>query len=1406
MESSSSLSKIVYGFACSSCCDEQRIYKSLYLNPNSWYKHSSANLHFTRYGCQIRINDPTQPARQSNLCFIRLDPCANEKNCGQEVPNVDNVLLSNSNLAHFNLFKSHENVVNSKSLESRSKDGKKNISFFCKEVKIEEHLFNSDLRLVSGEFEFAQSVQDYFTKAITAFSTSGPEIQSLICGYPSQFAVSPALMKERLSFVVHFMFLLEKDEFILPEWELFDGWDCFIHFFLDEVSQGPIDSVDSPQLLLRKRVFYHMLHLELSFSFPKLIDLISTFKYFIFIARFIKFSSLVTERSEAQLQKLIAAEPVFNFAKILKLWKTCVKRLALLHGGAFIPQIFVFDNPNNPEQIVIGTCVYPSDLVGRMFQQALERFNSTFEKLCILLPFPGTDLNLVDPCSRINSDCIVDDFSHSGPFYRGNGSDETNRKNHDAFLHLLFESCSLLSSDSITLIENLMDDLFVICLTLLHVSCGSPGRVTDYSSLSFYGPARNLFFLQGHAFSVLANSKIEKMTQRSSALIVRSFPKEVSDIFAKLCIVIRPLQVCVKLLSLADNSLREKCIENSVLHSFLNRGGEPFANVDLIRYRLNKELLSLAKLCVVDGDSNNATMHIRIFRQLIAWTLNHRVVKGGMHILDNSLQTEINSACGRILRDLPLLHSLLVVNFVPEFARQGGRSEQAYYHNYGHNHLNIESNGRLVSSALISEGFAISKLAHLTLLSLNNEKIIPSSLSPSLMRKISFPSFENVFGNDFKFLMVGGSFDQKAFSSSYYDCIVHHKNALVIAPTGCGKTQITLKILLSASGNKIFIVILPSNVTIAQFIDRADTIQFGSALRLGDFVQSLSSSAVNAQSLLDPSCISSPFRILVCTPEALMQHSHFVNTRLLCFNLIESIIWDDCHDGGEKNSFRPAFNCVSSMFSSFDKKEDYGVFPSMICLSGSISYSEERSFLRNLFQPSFLSHHGVEEEPLLIRSGATIGNKHGWFLSLAAGDNLLERSLLYYVFNPSLVGDIIVFVPDDETGLKILSLLSHAPDQSSMVGGFFEKFLFVSRKAEQKSGGTLLSSVNAAMSHLNESNPNAKRSLLISTQICGPGADFCNVNTVIIFKFSFSVTSALQSGGRCGRNGKSGKVILICDPAAQDPMKDILWKDMCLRRSLSNYFDGIEISSALPANCNNCTFCLGENFHFLNNADFSTPKNDYSKRQEVVDNDYNITPFKKGKTAGEDNSLNVADAVNLSDSEVLVLALPYFGSPKFVSPLTFRFAKFLLHLKDHCLFAACNEKHSFFGECSLLPKKLCFGCGFFLDKATSPNGKWCLNGGRCAFYSPSKKDYICFSCFTHCTLKKAVCSANTAGSPRILFRLVLHLCHVGSIDFAKTWKQIFDYPKDVDRFQFFQNLFNEANAKCGGRLRVSLWN
>lgn len=1413
-----SKSKIVFGFACASCRDDEGQYSSLYLNSNSLLKHSSTTHHFDRLGCQVKLIDPSQPARQANLSFICLDPRATEKNCGEEVPDHDNngCVISESN-TKFHLFKTQENIALSKVADSRSKDGKKHISIFCKEEKIAESLVPFDLSSLFGNFPYESTVRAYFTKVFNAFSASGPDIQSLICSYKSEFAVSPALLKDRLQFAVYFMFLLDTKQFLftLPEWETLDSWACFIHFFLDEVPQGPVDSIDSPQLLLRKRVFYHMLHLEHSFSFSKLINLIATFKYFIFIARFIKFTDLPTEqRSEAMLQKIISAEPVFNFVKILKLWKSCAKRLSLLHGGAFLPQIFVFDNPNNPNQIVIGTCVYPSDLVGRMFQEGLQKFNLCFEKLCNLLPFPGSDLTLFDPCSRINSSCIIDDFSPVGPFYFCGDRNEINRTKHDSFVRLLFESCSgSVLASSAAQIESLIDELHVICLALFHISCGSPGRATDYSSLSFYGPARNLFFLQGHAFSVLRNSKIEKMTQRSASLIVRSFPKEVSDIFAKLLLVIRPIHVCVKLYLLANDSLlQEQFIENSVLHAFLNHGGEPFSNTNLLRYRLNKELASLAQKCVVVGDVNNVVMHIRIFRQLFAWTLNHRVVKGRLAILENSLQSEISNACGRFLSDLPLLHSLLIVNFVPEFARQGGRSEQAYYHNYGHNYLSIESNGCIVSSAMISEGFAISKLAHLTCLSFDHHNISTINPAPTFAsRNIEFPPFDTTF-QGFHFLKMEDYVDQRAFSISYYDNIVHRKNALVIAPTGSGKTLLTLKILLSAGGNKIFIVILPTNVTITQFIDRANTIRYGSVLRLGDFVQSLTSSAVNAHSLLDPSCVSSPFSILVCTPEALMQHAHFVKTRLLCFNLIETFIWDDCHEGGETNPFRPAFNCVSSMLSTaFDSKDQKKyLFPNMICISGSIPYSEQSSFLKNLFQPSFLKYHGGEE-PAIMRSGKTIGKSHGWFLSLTPNGKLMESSLLHHVFDPSLVGDVMVFVPDDATGKQILMLLSagNSAAQSSRAA-VFDRFFFVSRAEEDSSQGTLLNNVNAAMSHAHESNPNSKRILLISTQICGPGADFCNVNTVIIFRFSFSIMCALQSGGRCGRNGKTGKVILICDPTAKDPMKDILWKDRCLRQSLSIHFDGISI--AANYNCNNCTFCLKEDFYF--SADSLPAKNDYSKREMIAEAhayDYDQTPVsKKGKTQSDDGILaldNVEDYSNLTDSEILRLALPFFGSPKITFPITIRFAKFILRLKDQCLFAGCNQKHSSFGECSLLPKKLCYGCGFTIEQSSSTNGKWCINFGKCSLYSPkrTKGAYICYSCFTHCTLEKNVCSKNTSSSPRILFRLVLYLCHLGNIDFASRWKQIYDCIKDNDRFQLFQTLFNEANAKCRGQLRVSLW-
>jgi hypothetical protein len=1323
------------------------------------------------------------------------------------------------------------------------------------QLVLEKFLIQTPLLPMAKNFEGYPSIphiQIYLQRKYDFFLSLDPDAQIRISGSTSSFEISKSLAQQRNGRAAQIYFFIDTFEnggsnIRLESWANFNNiGECFTDFFLGHIQQCPVVGVDSSDLSLRKRIFFYLIESGGCKSFEKIFVLLKDLIFLCFISRVMIFSDCKNP-CLATLDEQLAREPVSNFFGCLKSWKKQLKTLRIASEGSIIPRQVVFYHPSNSKEIVIEAQTFPIELISLMYFDGLREFGSLFSKLCDYIPFSKegpSSATMKDICCNIFARDVIDNFSSTGPVLE-NGY-------HTQIQMLLFVGFNKARESFLGEIKDLLHRLSCTMLFLLHIGGGNPARARDYVGFSFLGINRNAFFLKEQVFSLLHNTKVEAMLKRQLDLIPRGYPANLADYITRFVFVVSPLQAFVNLYEAQNESERTIVLENSK-QNFFSFNGRPPKGKSSLRYFLNLELTRYAEKHLLGAAAHSSpVLSIKSYRHLQAFTITRELSDGNL-VLTSEVEAELQKSIGRQLKELPLIHSLLVMTAVSEQSEQGGRSEGTFLHQYGNGFNNILLGGTLVTAKMIQKYISVSKFSHhlMGISSPRNpksdfEKGSSSGLTVVVKeeksRFMKYLPFNEAFAAASFLPLAEGGFNQLEFAESLYSCITGKENALLIAPTGSGKTFLMLTSILvgTQQGNQVFLIVLPTATMVTQVILKANAIREGSAMSLTDFARNNAAYAENARNLFDAGCVNAQLRLLVCTPEGLSVNQKFISTRLFAFNLIYAIFWDDCQDGGDPFCFRAAFTNVAQLFALAVTP---GVqIPFMICMSSTIPFAMEAEIVKNLFVAPFLKYHN-NTLPRVLRNGSAVSRKLSWNLIKAINlyDSLLECILLR-----DMPGDVMVFVPDYHTRDSLKRFFENKVVKEKMERSKFREIMFIDRELENKNKG-LFEKISLTMQHVGEENPFAKRNILVTSQICGSGIDFPFLDKVIILTACFSICAGFQSGGRCGRNGREGKVFVISENCqnSKDPLINLfLTKDTCLQNLLSIYFDGPPLIPGNSPMCENCSFCFERERVNVMSLDSSSKwindKNDqrlfgdaYSGKKRFESDEKIIVSTAAGGSAaaaGDFASTPTSvskkpktDAVIFSNLTTVVeiqeKAKKFIGNQKIrVTVNVLLYMKFLLRLEQNCILEECSSKHTIYGECILLPRNLCFGCGLS-RKQTSNNQVtaeiYCetLKCPRVAISSKggggvgsgSKKEWICVNCFSHCSFHRDVCADNTRENPKLLMVLVMHLCYFAKFDFRTKWSELLETFSAEERFSKFRTLFNECNARIGNKLRISLW-
>lgn len=1430
MESSGGV--YLLALACGNCeKTTEECFPYMYVNPESLKSHHRRNhvgMTPTFIGCKVEKlpSKLDSDVRQENLRFICLDSTVTELTCGSKTTVDFVVAISDDiNTKDLKIFQSFQNASDVKQKSNRTRNGEEQLELVLNSFEIQKK--NLDSKILFSSYEPKIQVEIYFQNKFIFLRALSPEAQIRITGSMRKFEDSDSLSTQRITRATQIFFFMDTPENTgcnarLESWATLNMIECFTNFFMGELKQGPAAGVDSRDLSIRKRIFYYLIEIGVCASFEKIFTLLKDLIFLCFISRVIIFSKNEDCNCLALLDQQLGLEPVSNFYVLLKKWKSNLKILRKNSEGSIIPKQIVFSHPSNKNQIVIGSNSFPIEIISHMYRFGLKEFNSAFAYLCRLLPFSSgpSSATMEDICCKIFARDVIDNYSSTGPVLE-NGY-------HLQLQTLLFVGFQKVRETASVLreIKELLHELSCIMLFLIHLGGGNPPRAGDYVNFSFLGINRNAFFLKDQIFSLMRNVKVEGMLGRQLDLIPRGYPSNLADAITRYIFVLSPLQAFVNLSEARTETEKEIALRNSKENFFFFHGAPPKGKSSL-RYYLNIQLSLCASKYIItrsgggiDKDNaNTPVLSIKSYRHLQAFMIYLGLIEGNL-ILSSEIEEELRVCIGRALKDLSLIHNLLVMTAVPEQSEQGGRSEGTFLIQYGNGFNSIDLGGTLVTAKHIQKGISVSKLAHhlLNICSLHQTNFLEKDTSVlaaeeafGSSRSMQFQSFNDTFKNVTFLPLTDGGFDQLEYGKSFYACIIEKCNSLFIAPTGSGKTTILLNSILvgTQKGNQVAFIVLPTATQVRQVIQKANAIREGSAMTLADLARN--PQMENARNLFDAGCVNAQLRFLVCTPEALSAYQLFISSRLLAFSLIYAIFWDDCQDGGDPFCFRKAFTYVAELFSLAITPG--AQVPFMMCMSGSIPFEMESSILKNLFVPSFLKHHN-NTLPKVFRFGSAVNKKISW--NLVKASNLYE-SLTHCISMPDFSGDVMIFVPDYRMRDQMRSFLKTF---ASTFQGMFAEFMFIDRDLEEKNKG-LFDQINLTMQHQGQEDPNEKRYILVSSQICGSGIDFPNVNKVIIINWCFSICAGFQSGGRCGRNGKAGKVFVISDnwETSKDPLVQLfLTEKSCLQNLLSLYFDGPSLPGNSPM-CENCSFCFESArldpyqqkdqhiapFIFLEDEQAATKK----RLEQGTAGDDSSTPnsaTKKSKLVGD----TLYDFSNMSKIDIQEKAKKFIGPQKTgLSINILQYMKFMLRLEQQCILQECSDKHLVYGECSLLPKHLCFGCGLSIRAVVNKPTEIICTTRPCERFMISKsnnvKEWICVNCFSQCSLERDACATNTRENPKILMVLVLHLCYLAKFDFRVKWKDLLQTPKAEDRFLKFRTLFNDCNARIGNKLRISLW-
>lgn len=1438
-------------FACGICNKGNERFPYLYVVVESLKTHhrrKHVGLSQIFIGCKVEklSSKPESDVRQEKLRFVCLDSSVTELTCGHETTVDFTVVISDDiDTKDLKAFQSFQNSSGLVQKGNRTRNGQEQLELVLKAFSIQKFSLETKNQFLS--YDCKDALQIYFQKMFGFFNSLEIDAQIRISGSKSRYVGHPLAPQRILRAVQIFYFMDTFGNYgcntRLESWATLDMVECFTNFFLGEIKQGPVVGVDSVDLSVRKRIFFYLIEIGACNSFEKIFVLLKDLIFLSFISRVIIFEKNDDYRCLAVLDEQLAHEPVSNFYVCLKSWKSSLKKLRKNSEGSIIPKQIVFTHPSNANQIVIGSNSFPIEIISHMYCFGLGEFHSMFAGLCRLIPFSkegSSFATMEDVCCKIFAREVIDNHSSTGPVLENSY--------HVQLQSLLFVGFKKVEGSSATLreIKELLHELSCIMLFLLHVGGGNPPRAGDYVNFSFLGINRNAFFLKEQVFSLLRNVKVEGMLGRQLDLIPRGYPSNLADSITRFIFVVSPLQAFVNLSEAKNETEKGVVLQNSKEHFFFFHGLPPKGKSSL-RYYLNIQLSFFASKFLITRsgggiDQENAksspVLSIKSYRHLQAYMIHLGLIEGKL-ILSCEIEEELRVCIGRPLKDLSLVHNLLVMTALPEQSEQGGRSEGTFLNQYGNGFNSIDLGGTLVTAKHIQKGISVSKFAHhlLNICSLHqNNNFLEKDVGGfaaeevfALSRSMQFQPFSETF-RDVSFMpLTDGGFDQLEYAKSFYANITGKSNSLFIAPTGSGKTTILLNAILvgTQKGNQVAFIVLPTATMVKQVIEKANAIREGSAMTLSDLARN--SQVENARNLFDAGCVNAQLRFLVCTPEALSSYQSFISSRLLAFSLIFAIFWDDCQDGGDPFCFRLAFTYVGELFALAISPDVQ--FPFMICMSSSIPFEMQAAIVKNLFVPSFLKHHN-NILPRVFRFGSAVNRNISW--NLVKSSNLFE-SLMHCILMRDFPGDIMIFVPDYHTREKLRKFFRF--EHNDQLKNIFAEVMFIDRDLEDKQKG-LFDNISLTMQHIGQKDPNEKRYVLITSQICGSGIDFPNVNKVIIINSCFSICAGFQSGGRCGRNGKAGKVFVISDnwQVSKDPLvKLFLTENACLQNLISLYFDGPTLPGNSPV-CENCSFCFEHervNPNHICAAAAAAVVEGSRKRLDYEQNgggggssagssgadrngiDSGSTPTSHGKKLKPSSALadfiSLYDFSQMSKGEIQEKAKKFIGPQKTgMSVNIFQYMKFMLRLEQECIFQECSAKHSIYGECSLLPRDLCFGCGLSLKPVVNnPSEIICKTRPPCQRFNISqtteRREWICVHCFSNCSLERSICGENTSRNPRILMILVMHLCYLAKIDFRVKWKDLLTTPTAEERFLKFRTLFNECNARTGNKLRISLW-